>query len=93
MRERELERKLVQTVKVMGGIAPKFTSPGFDGMPDRLILLPDGKLAFVEVKRKGKKPKPLQEARHGMLQRLGFKVFVLDQVGQIGEILNAIQAT
>ena len=93
MREKTIEQKLVKAVKATGGIAPKFTSPGFDGMPDRLILLPGGRLAFVEVKCKGKKPKPLQEARHGMLQRLGFKVFLLDQVEQIGEILNAIQAT
>lgn len=93
MRERELERKLVNASKAMGGIAPKFVSPGFDGMPDRIVLLPHGKLAFVEVKREGQKPRPLQTARHGMLQKLGFPVFVLDEVGQIGEILNAIQAT
>ena len=52
MQEKELERKLVNAVKTVGGIAPKFVSPSFDGMPDRLVLLPHGKLAFVEVKRK-----------------------------------------
>jgi len=93
MREKTIERKLVQAVKVMGGIAPKFTSPGFDGMPDRLILLPRGKIAFVEVKRHGEKPRPLQEARHGLLRRLGFKVYVLDDGEQIGGILNEIQST
>ena len=93
MREKELERKLVVAVKAMGGIAPKFTSPGFDGMPDRIVLLPSGSLAFVEVKRHGEKPRPLQLARHGMLRKLGFKVYVLDDMAQIGEILSELQST
>ena len=93
MREKTIEQKLVQAVKVMGGIAPKFTSPGFDGMPDRLVLLPHGKFAFIEVKRHGEKPRPLQEARHGLLRRLGFKVYVLDDGEKIGGILNEIQST
>jgi len=90
MREKELERKLVVAVKAMGGIAPKFVSPSFDGMPDRIVLLPSGSLAFVEVKRHGEKPRPLQLARHGMLRRLGFKVYVLDQPEQIQTILEDI---
>jgi len=93
MREKTIERKLVQAVRTMGGIAPKFISPGFDGMPDRLVLLPNGKIAFVEVKRHGEKPSPLQEARHGLLRRMGFKVYVLDDREQIGGILNEIQST
>jgi hypothetical protein len=56
MREKTLERKLTEAVKAMGGIAPKFVSPGFAGMPDRLVLLPDGKCGFVEVKRCGENP-------------------------------------
>ena len=93
MREKELERKLVQKVKSSGGFALKFTSPGFDGMPDRIVLLPHGKLAFVEVKRHGMKPTTLQASRHGMLQRLGFLVFVLNRAEQIGVIISAIQST
>lgn len=93
MREKTIEQKLVRAVKAADGICPKFTSPGFDGMPDRLVLLSGGKMAFVEIKAPGMKPKPLQSARHGMLQRLGFMVFVLDDVGQIGAILDAIQTT
>jgi len=50
MREKQTEQKLVKEVKHMGGICPKFTSPGFDGMPDRIVLLPGGRMAFVEVK-------------------------------------------
>ena len=90
MREKTIERKLVQAVRAMGGIAPKFISPGFDGMPDRVVLLPNGKIAFMEVKRHGEKPRPLQEARHGLLRRLGFKVYILDDEGQIQQILKGI---
>ena len=92
MSEKAIEQKLVKAVKAVGGIAPKFTSPGFDGMPDRLVLLPEGKIGFVEVKRKGKKPTPLQEARRGLLRRLGFRVFVLDDITQIGGIISEIQS-
>lgn len=75
----------------MGGICPKFVSPGFDGMPDRIVLLPKGHMAFVEVKAPGEKPRPLQMARHRLLQRLGFQVYVLDDPQQIGGILDEIQ--
>ncbi len=93
MREKTIEQKLVTAVKKHGGICPKFVSPGFDGMPDRLVLLPHGRGAFVEVKAPGEKPRPLQLARHGMLQKLGYQVYVLDDAEQIGEILDEIRAT
>lgn len=92
MREREIERKLVSAVKVRGGICPKFVSPGFDGMPDRVVLLPHGKIGFVEVKRPGEKPRPLQTARHRLLRKLGFLVFVLDGEEQIGGMIDEIQS-
>lgn len=93
MRERQIEQKLVKTVKAAGGIAPKLTSPGFDGMPDRMVLMPDGRIGFVEVKAPGEKPRPLQLSRHRLLRRLGFKVYVLDGVEQIGGIIDDIRAT
>ena len=93
MREKMIEKKLVQAVKMSGGIAPKFVSPGFDGMPDRIVLLPCGHIGFVEVKAPGEKPRPLQLARHGLLRQLGFKVFVLDEERQIGGLLDEIRAT
>ena len=73
MREKEIEQKLVDTVKKHGGICPKFVSPGFSGMPDRIVLLPKGKFAFVELKAPNKKPRPLQVARHKLLMGLGFR--------------------
>ena len=90
MREQEIELQLVRAVKNMGGRAVKFMSPGFDGMPDRLVLLPGGKCGFVEVKAPGKKPRALQVVRIEMLRALGFKVYVLDAIGQIEEIINDI---
>ena len=60
MREKEIEKKLTQMVKKAGGICPKLVSPGFDGMPDRMVLLPNGRICFVEVKAPGEKPRPLQ---------------------------------
>lgn len=92
-REKEIEEKLRLSVKAHGGIALKFTSPGFDGMPDRLILLPNGKMAFVELKAPGKKPRALQLARHRLLRRLGFKVYVIDGTEQIGGIIDEIQSS
>ena len=88
--EKQIEQSLVKAVKNMGGIAPKFVSPGFDGMPDRIVLLPHGLMAFVEVKTPGKKP-PLQVSRHGLLRHLGFKVYVLDDTDRIGGILDDIR--
>ena len=90
MREKIIEKGLVARVKAMGGIAPKFTSPGFDGMPDRLVLLPGGRMGFVELKAPGKKPRVLQMARHRLLQRLGFKVYVIDGTEQIDSVLEEI---
>ena len=93
MREKEIEKKLTFEVKKRGGLALKFVSPGFDGMPDRIVLIPDGKMAFVEVKAPGKHPRPLQMARHKLLIGLGFLVFVLDDERQIGGILDAVQSS
>ena len=93
MREKTIERKLTLMVKKRGSICPKFVSPGYDGMPDRLALLPDGKLAFVELKAPGQKPRQLQIARHHLLRKLGFKVYVLDDIDKIGEIIDEIQTT
>ena len=90
MLERHIEQQFVKAVRAAGGIAPKLTCPGFDGMPDRLSLLPGGRIAFVEVKAPGKKPRPLQKARHRLLRRMGFKVYVLDGIPQIKEILDEI---
>lgn len=93
MREKTIEQKFREAVRNAGGLALKFTSPGWDGMPDRLALLPGGRMAFVEVKAPGKKPRPLQLARHRTLRQLGFRVYTLDDEKQIGGIIDEIRAT
>ena len=69
---------------------PKFVSPGWDGVPDRIVLLPGGKMGFVELKAPGQKLRPLQRRRREQLERLGFRVFVIDGVEQIGGVLHEI---
>ena len=91
MREKTIEQNLVNKVKDAGGFAPKFMSPGMDGMPDRIVLMPGGRVAFVEVKAPGKKPRPLQERRHARLRQLGFQVYILDGIEEIDKIIDQIR--
>lgn len=93
MREREIERKLVDAVKAKGGICWKFVSPGTAGVPDRIILMPNGRIAFVELKALGKEMRPLQVHRKRQLEALGFRVYCIDMKEQIAEVLHEIQAT
>ena len=93
MREKTIEQKLKTDAKKRGGLALKFVSPNFDGMPDRIILFPGGHIGFNEVKAPGKKPRPLQRARLKLLMKLGFKAYVLDDISQIGGILDEIQTS
>ena len=93
MREKQIENKLATEAKKLGGIAVKFVSPSFDGMPDRLVLIPDGHIAFVELKAPGKKPRPLQLSRHRLLRSLGFRVYIIDSVEQIGGMLDEIRTS
>ena len=91
MREKQIEQRLVKAVKARGGLCPKLVSPGTDGMPDRMVLLPDSHMGFVEVKAPGEKPGPLQQRRHEQLRELGYKVSVLDDPEQIPPILDEIR--
>ena len=91
MREKSIEAKLVDAVKAAGGVCWKFTSPGTSGVPDRIVLMPSGRIAFVEVKASGEKLRPLQRLRIRTLRRLGFKAFVLESPEQIGGIIDGIQ--
>ncbi|WP_039796750.1 VRR-NUC domain-containing protein [Anaeromusa acidaminophila] len=92
MRESVIERKLVTEVKKRGGLAVKFVSPGLDGVPDRLVLFPGGKMAFVELKAPGKNMRPIQEKRARQLTALGFRVYCVDNKEMIGGVLDEIQA-
>ena len=89
--EKKLEQKLVKAVRDIGGLALKFVSPGCDGVPDRLILIAYGKVAFVEVKAKGKKPRPIQIRRINQIKNLGFLVFILDDEKDIPSIIQQVK--
>ena len=91
MREKSIEAKLAKAVKSNGGIALKISSANYDGLPDRLVLFTDGKMAFIELKAPGKKLRPLQEKRKRQLEALGFLVFVVDSIEQIGGTLDEIR--
>lgn len=93
MREKEIENKLKNTVKATGGLCLKFVSPSFDGVPDRIILMPGGIMAFVELKAPGKKLRPLQEYRKRQLEKLGFLVFCIDNTECIGGVIDEICTT
>lgn len=93
LRESDIEEYLVRKVKEKGGLAIKFVSPSLTGIPDRLLLLPGGKFAFVELKAKGKKPRPLQIKRMGDFKKLGFKCFVIDDKEMIGGVIDEIRST
>ena len=90
MREKTIEDKLKKAVKEKGGLCLKFVSPGFDGVPDRIILMPGGIMAFAELKAPGKKLRPLQERRKRQLESLGFLVFCIDNTECIGGVLDEI---
>ena len=90
MRERDLERYTTMFIKSHGGLALKFISPGYAGVPDRLVLMPGGKMCFMELKAPGRKPRPLQVRRIEQLRALGFKVYVVYGKDEIGGIINAL---
>lgn len=93
MLESLIEQHLVKEVNRRDGLCLKFNSQSMTGIPDRIILMKNGTVGFVEVKQKGKKPRPLQELRMKQLRRLGFKVYILDEKEKIGEILDEICST
>lgn len=90
MLEKKLEEKFRVAVKQAGGKAYKFTSPGNDGVPDRLVILPGGQIGFVELKQKGKKPTALQNRRIQELQGMGCMVYVLDDPEDIETVIFGI---
>lgn len=93
MRENVIERQLAMAVKKMGGMAVKFVSSGLAGVPGRIVLLPNKKMAFVELKAPGKKLRPLLEKRRRQLEAMGFPVYVIDGAEQIGGVLDEIYST
>lgn len=92
MKEKYIEKKFVEAVMNLGGLAPKFVSPGLNGVPDRIVLLPNGHMAFVELKAPGQMMRPVQLRRKRQLERLGYKVYCIDALSEIGGVIDAIQS-
>lgn len=88
MTEKEIENYLVSKIKNKKGTAYKFTSPGNSGVPDRLCLLPNGKIFFVELKSPGKKPRALQVNQITKITKLGQRVYVVDSKEKVDEVLE-----
>ena len=86
--EKMIERYLCDSIKQMGGVCLKFTSLFVAGYPDRIVMLPGGWTAWVELKSKGKKPTYLQSLRHRVLQGMGQRVYVADSREKVDEIIN-----
>lgn len=91
MHESEIEKRLKNAVKMRDGLALKFVSPNFNGVLDRLLLLPEGKAAFAELKATGRKMRSLQIKRKRQLEALGFLVYCIDGIEQIGGVLDEIE--
>lgn len=89
MRESDIERRLVQGVKKLGGKAYKFVSPGNVGVPDRLVVLPGGVVLFVEVKALDGRLSPNQRLQMRELTQMGAHVFVVWDAGDVDVFLQA----
>lgn len=93
--EKVVERKLVELVKINGGMCIKLLCDQLIGLPDRMCLFPGHKIVFVELKTTGRKPKRIQVYMHNKLRALGFRVEVIDTVESVinfvdGIVLNKI---
>lgn len=88
MTEKEIEAYLVKSVKAAKGRAYKFVSPGNAGVPDRIVLLPLGRIAFVELKAPGKKPTALQTNQKTKISKLGFEVFIIDSKSKVDSFIS-----
>lgn len=93
MLEKEIEKKLVEGVQKISGFCFKWVSPGKDGVPDRIILLPEGKIIFAELKTEKGNLTRRQDFMIKLIRTLGFDVRVLYGMPQVNELLAELQKT
>ena len=92
MLESEVEKRLCKRVKnELHGRAFKFVSPGFNGVPDRIVLVPMGRIYFVETKAPGKNLRKLQKYVRGLIQSLGFIVLRIDTTEKVDDFIRQVQ--
>lgn len=92
MREKEIEEYLVRHVRQCGGKAYKFVSPGNSGVPDRLVVFPNGVIAFIELKAPGEKTRPIQDHEINRLRLYGQSVAILDSKAKIDSYIKVLVA-
>jgi hypothetical protein len=93
MSEKAIEYRLRDKIKLLGGLALKLIASGFTGLPDRLILMPGGRIYFVELKNGNKGVlSPRQVVVHKVLLKLGFKVWVITNNEEINEFIESINS-
>lgn len=80
MKEYAVEKYLILVTRAHGGMCIKFTSPGTSGVPDRIVILPGGKIGFVETKAPGRRPRLLQRVVIRDLYRQGCRVATIDNL-------------
>lgn len=88
--EKYLEKKLVERVEAVGGMCIKIHNPYYRGLPDRLVIMPDGGTVWVELKTKGKHPTKLQQFAHEELRKRMQHVFVIDSNEKLNEFSKLI---
>ena len=88
MKESQIERHLVQGVKACGGKCMKFISPSLPGVPDRIVLTPDGRVIFIELKSKTGRLATVQRWVIGEMRGRGADVRVLRGMDQVKSFLE-----
>ena len=91
LQEKDIEKYFVRRVRDAGGKAYKFVSPGNNGVPDRMVCLPGGRVVFVELKAPGKVPRPMQIHQIGILREFGFRVEIVDSKESVDEFISSLQ--
>lgn len=89
--EKVIEQYLVATAKQNGLLCLKYSNPNQSGYPDRLLVLPSGRVIWVELKSRGRKPTKLQQLRHARLAGMGHQVYVIDNKADIDKLINSIE--
>lgn len=89
--EKQIEQRLVKKVREAGGLALKFVSPGFAGVPDRIVFMPDGRVWLVECKAPGEYPRTLQQKRFTMFERMGHVVAIVDSYESVDAFVGVMK--
>lgn len=89
MRESKIEKYLKDETEKLGGLCLKFTS-SIRGVPDRIVLLPEGKIYFVELKNEQGKLSVPQKYLHKKFKRLGIHVYVPNSKAQVDRFIEEV---